>query len=315
MKFVRYLSGGMPQLGLLSDGQVLNLAAAFASLRRQGGLTKMPEWVKNGDLDQMLQAGDDAVESVRAASAFIETDPAPMSRQKTRLFSPLTDLRLLPPIRRPGKLLCVGLNYPMPGSPSASSPAQYPVLFHKAATAMVGHGSPIVIPRFSQEVEYEGELVIVIGKTGRYISKSEALSFIAGYTIANDVGARDVQNRSSQWTSGKMIDTFCPIGPAMVTSDEVPDPNQLQIKTTVNGQLVQDGGTDQMIFDVSSLVSAISELCTLEPGDLILTGSPKNCGTQPDPRIFLKAGDLVSITIEPLGTLSSPVTAEEKHES
>jgi 2-keto-4-pentenoate hydratase/2-oxohepta-3-ene-1,7-dioic acid hydratase in catechol pathway len=175
---------------------------------------------------------------------------------------------------------------------------------------LIGSGSPIVLPEISQKVLYEGELAVVIGCRAKNIPLENALDFIGGYTIANDVGAADIEARSSQWASGKMFDTFCPLGPSLIPTNEVPDPNDLAIKTTLNGQVVQEGNTREMIFDVPFLVHYISQLTTLEPNDVILTGSPKQAGDAPDPRIPLKPGDSISIEIESLGTLTNSVVEE-----
>lgn len=177
--------------------------------------------------------------------------------------------------------------------------------------ALTGYGQPIVIPCLSQEISIEGELAVVIGRRGKHIGQHDALSYVAGYTIANDIGASDLERRSSQWATGKLPDTFCPLGPALITRDEVPDQNALAIRTILNGQLVQSGNTRDMIFNVPYLVSYISALATLEPGDLILTGSPKQLGNALAPQAFIKPGDLVSIRIDILGDLTNPVAAEE----
>ena len=221
------------------------------------------------------------------------------------------EVELLPPIDKPGKILCVGLNYPPPPGDSGWTEPPYPILFHKAATALTGHRNPISIPQISKQVEYEGELAVVIGQQGKNIPRKRALEWIAGYSIANDLGASDIQARSSQWTSGKMFDTFCPLGPVLVSSDEIPDPQDLRICTRLNGEIVQDSSTAEMIFPVAYLVSYISTLTTLEPGDLILTGSPRRAGERPDPRRRLRPGDTISVEIEKLGLLANPVIAEE----
>lgn len=187
----------------------------------------------------------------------------------------------------------------------------YPVLFHKVSTALTGHRTPIVLPAISQEVEYEGELAVAIGRRAKNIREEEALETIAGYTVANDIGARDVQERSSQWTSGKMFDTFCPLGPVLASKIEAPEPNQLRLETRLNGTLVQSASTAEMIYLVPYLLSYISSLTTLEPGDLILTGSPKRVGDEPDPRTLLQPGDEIAVTIENLGSLCNPVVREE----
>ena len=167
-----------------------------------------------------------------------------------------------------------------------------------------------MLPKISQQVLYEGELAVVIGTRAKNISMEGALNVVAGYTIANDIGAADIEARSSQWASGKMFDTFCPLGPSLITSSEVPNPNNLAIKTTLNGQVVQDGNTREMIFDVPFLVHYISQITTLEPNDVILTGSPKRAGDVADPRTPLRPGDNISVEIESLGMLINLVVAE-----
>jgi acylpyruvate hydrolase len=228
-----------------------------------------------------------------------------------RVAIPVYQVQLLPPVIKPGKIICVGLNYPPLAKSKAWTSPPYPVLFHKTASSLIGFGSAIQLPKISQQVLYEGELAVVIGTRGKNIPVDQSLKFVDGYTIANDVGAPDIESRSSQWASGKMFDTFCPLGPAMVTPEEIPDPGNLFIKTTLNGKIVQDSNTREMIFDVPFLISYISQLTTLEPGDLILTGSPKRAGDVPDPRTPLRQGDSISIEIEGLGTLTNQVIAEE----
>ena len=217
---------------------------------------------------------------------------------------------LKPPLMNPGKLICVGMNYPYPGS-TEDHRAAYPILFLKPSSTLTGHQQPILLPRISKEVFCEGELAVVIGRRGKHIPVENALSYVAGYTIANDVGARDLEQRTSQWTSGKLSDTFCPMGPALVTLDEIPDPNRLTIRTYINGKLVQSGNTSEMIFGVSYLISYISSITTMLPGDIILTGSPKSLNDRPAPILYLNAGDQISIEIESIGVLSNRTIQED----
>lgn len=228
-----------------------------------------------------------------------------------KVLIPLADVEFLPSVREPRKIVCVGLNYPEPGESKPTSSPAYPVLFLKPTSTLNAHGLPIILPRISRQVLCEGELAIVIGRSGKHISPQHAWSHIAGYTIANDVGAKDLEQRTSQWTSGKISDTFCPLGPALVTADEVPDPQNLEIQTTVDGEIVLEGNTAQMIYDMPTLISYISEITTLEPGDLILTGSPKGIGALPTQGQPLQHGNVVAIEIERLGKLVNPVIAEE----
>ena len=215
----------------------------------------------------------------------------------------------LPPIPRPGKIVCVGLNYRSHLALLADPTPVVPVLFMKPTTSLVGSGAPIVIPPVSGQVDYEGELAVVIGKQGKYVSESAALSHVGGYCCANDVSAHDIEFQTSQWTSGKMLDTFCPMGPVLVTANEVPVPNALRLRTILNGETVQDQSTSDMVFSVARLISYISSLSTLEPGDVILTGTPAGLGCMRNPQLFLQSGDRISVEIEGIGRLDNPVIA------
>jgi 2-keto-4-pentenoate hydratase/2-oxohepta-3-ene-1,7-dioic acid hydratase in catechol pathway len=223
----------------------------------------------------------------------------------------LADVKLLSPIPRPGKVVCVGLNYRSHLAEIGEAVPQYPILFHKTATSIIGDGDSIVLPRVSGQVDYEGELAVVIGRRGKYIPREEALAHVAGYCCVNDVSAHDLEFRTSQWTSGKMLDTFCPLGPVLLTADEVPDPGSLRLKTILNGKMVQDACLTDMVFSVPYLVSYISSLATLEPGDVLLTGTPAGIGCNRNPQVFLQPGDRISVRIDGIGTLTNPVAAEE----
>jgi 2-keto-4-pentenoate hydratase/2-oxohepta-3-ene-1,7-dioic acid hydratase in catechol pathway len=211
---------------------------------------------------------------------------------------------------RPDKVVCLGLNYRDHAAESNMAIPEYPVLFHKVSGSLIGHGQSVLIPRISDKIDYEGELAVIIGKRGKYIAEADALSFVAGYAVANDVSARDLQFRTNQWTTGKMLDTFGPLGPALVTKDEVPDPDVLHIKTILNGEVMQDSNTSEMIFHVPFIVHYISQLITLEPGDVIMTGTPPGVGQSRNPPVFMKAGDSVTVEIEHLGSLTNPLVAE-----
>ena len=225
---------------------------------------------------------------------------------------PLEELQLVPPVPRPEKIICVGLNYADHARESGSRPPAEPVLFNKFPTAISAHGRPIVLPTLSSEVDYEAELVVVIGTGGRQIPNSEARQHVAAYCCGNDVSARDWQLRKpgGQWLLGKSFDTFAPIGPALVTADEIPDPANLKIQLRLNGRVMQDSSTAELIFSVEELVSYVSGVCTLSPGDLIFTGTPSGVGFARKPPVLLKPGDTVEVEIEKLGVLRNPVVAE-----
>lgn len=225
---------------------------------------------------------------------------------------PATIKKLLPPVPDPRKVICIGLNYADHAREGGTVPPDEPVLFNKFPTALIGHGEPIVLPRVSPEVDFEAELVVVIGRGGRHIPRQRALDHVAGYCPGHDVSARDWQLRKpgKQWLLGKTFDTFAPCGPALVTRDEVPDPGKLPIRFRLNGQVMQDSNTDQFIFPVDELIAYVSQVCTLEPGDLIYTGTPPGVGFARKPPVFLKPGDVAEVEIEGLGLLKNPVVAE-----
>ncbi len=214
----------------------------------------------------------------------------------------------------PVNLLCIGLNYKKHAAESNLPPPPHPVLFVKNTASVQHPGDPIEIPVKlpSSKVDYECELAVVIGKKCKNASKAQALDYVLGYTCANDVSARDWQRDGGggQWCQGKSFDTFCPLGPVLVTKDEIPDPNNLRIKTVLNGEVLQDWNTNDMIFDVPTLVEFLSASKTLLPGTVILTGTPHGVGFARNPPVWLKAGDSVSIEIEKIGTLTNPVVNE-----
>jgi 2-keto-4-pentenoate hydratase/2-oxohepta-3-ene-1,7-dioic acid hydratase in catechol pathway len=220
---------------------------------------------------------------------------------------PFGDVDLVAPVPRPGKVVCIGLNYRDHAAEGGQPLPSSPLLFAKFANAVVGPGAPIVLPPFSDSVDYEAELGVVIGREARVVSVADALDHVLGYTCLNDVSARDLQFGDGQWTRGKTQDTFCPIGPWLVTSDEIPDPQTLGIQCRVNGQVLQDSNTSEMVFGVAELISFISQGITLEPGDLIATGTPSGVGFARKPPIFLRDGDTVEVSIDQIGTLSNPV--------
>ncbi len=220
--------------------------------------------------------------------------------------------KLLAPVE-PRSILCVGLNYRRHAEETGTKIPDYPVLFIKAVNALNNPSDPIVIPQIAPgQVDYECELAVVIGKPGKNIERRLTLDHVLGYTCANDVSARRWQKEGGgkQWCRGKSFDTFCPLGPCLVTTDEIPDPNTLRITTTLNDETMQDSTTADMIFDVPSLISFLSEGTTLLPGTVILTGTPQGVGFARNPPVFLKKGDRVAIEIERIGTLVNPVSEE-----
>jgi acylpyruvate hydrolase len=223
---------------------------------------------------------------------------------------PATEVTLLAPIPRPGKIICLGHNYYDHMGQNRTAPAEYPTIFDKTANTVIGPRQPIVIPPVTEQVDYEAELAVVIGKPARHVAQERALDYVAGYTIFNDVSARDYQKRTSQWMLGKSFDTFGPMGPALVTADEIPDPHALKLALTLNGLEMQRANTRNMIFSIPYLIAYLSEVITLEPGDLISTGTPGKTELAKSVPPFIKPGDEVRVAIEKLGELVNPVTSE-----
>jgi 2-keto-4-pentenoate hydratase/2-oxohepta-3-ene-1,7-dioic acid hydratase in catechol pathway len=286
MRFATIQTSAGPRAALLHGQDYVDLHATDPALP--------------GSVRQLLEAGPDAL--VAAGQA---------AQRPQAVRYPAAQVKLLAPIPDPPKIVCLGLNYRDHAAESGAPIPKDPVLFSKYATALVGHNEPIVLPPVSTEVDYEAELVVVVGKGGRNLPADAAMAHVAGYTIGHDVSARDWQLKKDQkqWMVGKTFDTFAPTGPVLVTADEVPDPHQLAIRLRLNGQTMQDSNTRQMIFPVGEVLAYLSKVFTLQPGDLIFTGTPPGVGFARKPPVFLKAGDVVEVEIEKLGVLRNPVIA------
>jgi 2-keto-4-pentenoate hydratase/2-oxohepta-3-ene-1,7-dioic acid hydratase in catechol pathway len=213
------------------------------------------------------------------------------------------------PIERPGKIVCVGLNYRDHAEEQGVPLPEAPLLFAKWQNTLIGPGEPIVIPPIVTKCDYEAELGVVIGTSVRNVSAENALEAVAGYVCVNDVSARDLQFADSQWTRGKSPDTFCPVGPRLVPRDEIPDPQALSIRAVLNGEVMQDSSTSNMVFGVADVIAYTTRVITLEPGDLIATGTPAGVGVFRKPPVFMQPGDEITIEIEGLGALTNPVVA------
>src|ERR687890_2737826 len=238
---------------------------------------------------------------------FIEYGGSPESGEDT---VPLGDVRIHAPISRPQKIIGIGLNYEDHAAETGADIPEKPIVFAMYPNALIGPGEAIRIPPITEQADYEAELTVIIGRAARNVSESEALDYVFGYTNANDVSSRDLQfSEGGQWTRSKSIDPFAPIGPYIATRDEVSDPPSLSIRCILNGEVMQDGTTSDMIFSVAELISFLSTGMTLMPGDIIATGTPAGVGFVREPKVFLKAGDEVTIEIEGLGNLTNPVEA------
>jgi len=284
MRLATFTASGATRIGVVTDDGLVDLALAAPELPRE--------------MTALLAAGPGALQRAAAAAA----------QAQTRLA--LDTVTLGPPILRPPKFLAIGLNYADHVAESGAQVPKFPTVFNKQSTCVTGPHAPIHLPRASSSVDYEGELGFVIGRRCRHVPKARAAEVIAGYLVVNDVSARDWQLRVPTWTMGKSFDTHGPIGPWLTTGDEVGDPHGLRIRTWVNGELRQDSNTKQLIFDCFALVEHLSTGFTLEPGDVVATGTPGGVGIASKPPRLLAAGDRVRVEIEGLGALDNPVVPE-----
>lgn len=285
MRLVTYQSSTGPRVAGLRQGMLVDLNHADPAV---------PACIK-----ALLAQGPDGLRRAQEALAAGKAMPA-------------EGIKLLPPIPSPEKVICVGLNYADHAREGGVEPPLVPVIFSKFPTTVRAHGDPIVLPRLSKEVDYEAELVAVIGLGGRHIPEDQARRHVAAYCCGNDVSARDWQLRKpgGQWLLGKSFDSFAPFGPELVTADEIPNPNDLAIQLRLNGRVMQDSSTAQFLFPVEKLVSYVSGVCTLSPGDVLFTGTPSGVGFARKPPVFLQPGDVVEVEIQSIGILRNPVVAE-----
>lgn len=241
---------------------------------------------------------------------IVEDKPSYEEALEKGILFETSSVRLVAPVPRPGKLICIGLNYRDHAIESNMPIPERPVVFSKFSTAVIAPGEPVRLPTASTQVDYEAELGVVIGRQARKVPQSGALDYVLGYTIINDVSARDFQFADGQWQRGKSCDSFAPMGPSIVTADSVSNPHNLGIRLTLNGNVMQDSNTDQFIFDITKLIAFLSDTITLEPGDVIATGTPPGVGFARKPPVFLKDGDVMEIEIEKIGKLRNPVIDE-----
>ncbi len=278
MKFVTFCGKRRgPEPGVIVDGRVVSLGC--------------------GDLKSVLALGNDVCASIGKWTSSAAS-------------LPLDSVRLMAPVPHPHKLICVGLNYRDHAIESKMEIPKVPTIFNKFATSVVGPGDSIVLPKVSTQPDYEAEFAFVIGRGGRNIPAENWRDHVFGYTIVNDVSARDYQMSTSQWLMGKTFDTFAPMGPWIVSADEIPDPHTLDIRMTINGEVLQDSNTRELIFKVPELVAYLSSVFTLEPGDIVSTGTPAGVGFARKPPRLLKAGDECVVSVQGIGELRNPVVAE-----
>jgi acylpyruvate hydrolase len=318
MKLLSMVVEGQNRAGILMGDEVLDVTAYCEIMELKG------EWIEaeSGPTQFQHLAGAyrDALDILRRGLAWrnnilatIESTPMLVGELKaTSALIPLSAVKLNPPVVAPGKILAVGLNYAAHAAEQNAKPPEFPLVFSKCVTGLVATRDEIRLPQVSQMIDYEAELAVVIGKEARSVSADHALEFVAGYTILNDVTARDLQKRERQWVRAKGLDTFAPCGPWLVTTDEIADPHNLDIELVVNGEVRQHSNTNDLIFKIPQLIEFISQDLTLKPGDIISTGTPSGVGVFMNPPVFLKDGDQVEITIERIGVLSNPVSSATK---
>jgi acylpyruvate hydrolase len=287
MRFVRYEREGRARLGIREGDEVIDLSHADRELP--------------GDVADLLRVGPDAQDALVSAARS----------SRTRL--PVADLKMLPPAMNCGKIICLGLNYIDHAAEGGAKPPEYPMIFFRAATSLVGHNSPMIRPNCSDQFDYEGEVVAFIGKKGRHISRADALSHVAGYSIFNDGSIRDYQWKTPQWTVGKNFDGTGGFGPEFVSAEEVPSgASGLKIQSRLNGQVMQDANTKDMVFGVAETVYLVSECMTLDPGDILVMGTPGGVGAARKPPVFMKPGDVCEIEIASIGVLRNPIEQESR---
>jgi acylpyruvate hydrolase len=318
MRLVTYTNHHPPRTGAVWQDQVIDLGRAYAAMLRDHGddCVSQPliDALVPGDLVELLRGGHRTMDAASAAFDWAvqraTDDATPRSVWNEPVLVALADVDLQAPVQLPRKILCVGLNYRDHAEEQGAKLPRNPILFGKYPPSLIGHGQTIHKPAITEQLDYEAELAVIIGRGGRFIEESDALVHVAGYAAFNDITSRDIQFADRQWLRGKMGDTHAPLGPWMVTADELPDPSHLDISLSRNGDVLQSSNTEQLIFDIPHLIHFISQSVTLEPGDVIATGTPGGVGFARDPQVFLEPGDRVRVEIEGIGALENVVAAE-----
>jgi len=300
MYLYRYDSANGPQLGVGHNGLILHAATLF---ERSG--EPAPDVVLQADIKTICAAPDVVLVFLRE---FLQKLPLPREADGIAAINRDT-AKLLPPLPNPGKFICIGLNYQDHCDEQNKPAPSHPILFSKFSNAICGHKDNVIKSTVTEKLDFEGELTVIIGTGGKRISRENALSHVFGYTIVNDISARDVQKADGQFLRAKTQDTFAPMGPCIATADEIPDPQALDILTTVNGTVMQNSSTRHMIFSVAHLIAFISEGITLNPGDVISTGTPAGVGVHRTPPVLLQPGDTVDVDIARIGKLTNTIIA------
>ena len=291
-----------PRVGLLRGDVVWDMAELARANRLTGA--EIPDWLNGATSTlEIITRGPDAL---KAISALVSSN-SPASSSAV-IAGPVNDIDFLPAVY-PGKILAIGRNYADHAIEGGGEPPKAPLIFAKLSNALSAHNASIVLPTISETIDWEAELAVVIGRRAKAVSEADALDYVFGYTLMNDVTARDLQRKDGQWTRGKGLDTFAPLGPFITTRDEIEEIQNLKIEGLYNGEVTQTSNTSKMIFSIAYLISYISQGITLEPGDVIASGTPEGVGFFRDPPVLLKSGDVCEVRIEKLGTLRNPVVA------
>jgi 2-keto-4-pentenoate hydratase/2-oxohepta-3-ene-1,7-dioic acid hydratase in catechol pathway len=313
MKLVTYEAAKQSRLGVVQGDSLVDVATAY-ELIAKGRLADAKVAAAAPVLRKLGRAPQDMIELLglgeryRQALGVVVVYAGALGKKSPKgLLTPLRRAKLRAPIAHPNKITCIGLNYADHAREGGQEPPPAPIFFLKSHNTICGPGDPIRIPPNSAQVDYEAEFAVVLGKRGKRIAESDAHKYIAGYTILNDVSARDMQFADKQWYRGKSCDTFAPTGPWIVTAEEIADPHNLRISLTLNGETLQDSNTSNLIFKIPFLISYLSQSVTWEVGDVISTGTPPGVGFARKPPVFMKAGDTVSVMVEGIGTLTNPV--------
>ena len=316
MRLVTFAARGQTRVGAVEGDWIVDLTRAARAHYAARGVSRpgaRARALMPPSMTQVLVGGDEALALAREITAetrrALTHAPEARALESDGVVWRAGDVRLLPPVPAPPKILCVGRNYAEHAREGGGEPPTIPIYFGRFPHSLLGPGEPYVLPAVSEQVDYEGELAAVIGRRGRDIPESRALEYVAGYTVFNDISIRDFQRRTTQWMIGKNFDRSGPLGPALVTRDEVPDPQALELTVEVSGERLQEASTSIMIFSVAYLIADVSRALTLEPGDIIATGTPSGVGFARKPPRWLRAGDTVRVSITKVGVLETPVVA------
>ncbi|ANB57170.1 fumarylacetoacetate (FAA) hydrolase family protein [Anoxybacillus sp. B7M1] len=303
MKIINYRLGDAVRAGCIVDHQVIDLHQAYvARLRAEGHprAEQLAAALVPYNTIELLEGGEKSLEEAQKAMEFALENGLVIDRASVKIEAPIV---------KPNKIICVGHNYREHILEMKRELPEYPVIFAKFSNAIIGPEDDVPLPPITNQLDYEAEFAFVIGKRARNVKQADALEYVAGYTIVNDVTARDLQRRTIQWLQGKTLDGSAPMGPWLVTKDEIPDPHSLEISLTVNGEERQRSNTRNLVFNVHYLVEFLSHIMTLEPGDVICTGTPGGVGVARHPQVFLQHGDVVRIEVERIGVLENRVVA------